>query len=227
MIDEDAPREPGKVKGEACPEHEHLTINGLATFHCVESSYCDHQSVLTMTNMKPLVLCFCLQAIVVMITIPVSHCRTFLPNNGNLIDSTCKKTPNYNLCLQYLKASPGSSSADVSGLALIMVKVMKAKVNDGLKRIHDLQKGGAGPNLKKALSSCADSYNSVLTTDIPEATEALQKGNPKFAQDGANDAANEANYCEEDFSGHSPLTQQNNALHDSAAITSAIIRLLL
>ncbi|BAT97698.1 hypothetical protein VIGAN_09121900 [Vigna angularis var. angularis] len=51
--------------------------------------------------------------------------------------------------------------------------------------------------------------------------------NPKFAEDGANDAANEATFCESDFSGNSPLTKQNNAMHDVTAITAAIARLLL
>jgi len=180
-----------------------------------------------MTNLKSLILCFFLQAIVVMVTIPASQCRTFLPNNENLIESTCKKTPNYNLCLQSLKASPGSSTADVSGLALIMVNVMKAKANDALKTIHDLQREGAGAKQRRALSSCDSKYKAVLIADVPQATEALKKGNPKFAEDGANDAANEAKYCESDFSGNSPLTKQNNAMHDVAAVTAAIVRLLL
>ncbi|KAK7264742.1 hypothetical protein RJT34_32352 [Clitoria ternatea] len=181
-----------------------------------------------MTNFKPLILFFCLQAVLVMISIPASHSRTILPNDEKLIESTCKKTPNYNVCLQSLKANPGSSGADVRGLAQIMVKVMKAKANDALKKIHELQRvGGAGPNQKRALISCADKYNAILVADVPQATEALQKGDPKFAEDGANDAANEATYCESDFAGKSPLTKYNNDMHDVATVTAAIVRLLL
>lgn len=107
---------------------------------------------------------------------------------------------------------------------------MKAKANYALKRIQELQRVGAGPNKqRRALSSCVDKYKTVLIADVPQATEALQKGDPKFAEDGANDAANEATYCETDFSaaGNSPLTKQNNAMHDVAAVTAAIVRLLL
>ncbi|KAJ1418669.1 Pectinesterase inhibitor domain [Sesbania bispinosa] len=110
------------------------------------------------------------------------------------------------------------------GLAQIMVKVMKARANDALNKIHELQRVGAGPKQKRALSSCASKYNAILIADIPQATEALQKGDPKFAEDGANDAANEATYCESDFSGKSPLTKQNNAMHDVAAVTASIVR---
>lgn len=180
-----------------------------------------------MTNFQPLILFFCLQAIVFMISIPTSQSRTIGLNDEKLIENTCKRTPNYNVCLQSLKSSPGSSSADVTGLAQIMVKVMKAKANDALKRIHELQRVETGPKQRRALSSCADKYKAVLIADVPEATEALQKGDPKFAEDGANDAANEATYCESDFSGNSLLTKQNNAMHDVAAVTAAIVRLLL
>ncbi|XP_027333209.1 cell wall / vacuolar inhibitor of fructosidase 1-like [Abrus precatorius] len=180
-----------------------------------------------MTNLKPLILSFFLQTILLMISTPGSHCRTLLPNDEKTIENTCKKTPNYSVCLQSLKANPGSSGADVNGLAQIMVKVMKAKANDGLKKIHELQRLGAGPTQRKALSSCADKYKAILIADIPQATEALQKGDPKFAEDGANDAANEATYCESDFSGKSPLTSQNNAMHAVSAVTAAIVRQLL
>ena len=108
-----------------------------------------------------------------------------------------------------------------------MVNVIKAKAYDTLKIIHDLQKKGGRPKQQEALSSCASKYNTVLVADVAQATEALLKGNPKFAENGANDAANEATYCESDFSGNSPLTKQNNAMHDVAAVTAAIVRLLL
>lgn len=160
-----------------------------------------------------------------MISIPATHSRTFIPNDEKLIENTCKRTPNYNICLQSLKTNPGSSGADVNGLAQIMVKVMKAKATETLHKIHELQRVGAGH--KQALSSCASKYRAILIADIPQATEALQKGDPKFAEDGANDAANEATYCESDFSGKSLLTKQNNAMHDVAAVTAAIVRLLL
>jgi pectinesterase inhibitor-like protein len=181
------------------------------------------------TNFKPLTFCLCLQAIFLIISIPTTHSRsTFLAKDEkvlSLIENTCKKTPNYNICLQSLKANSGSSVADVTGLAQIMVKVMKAKANDGLNKIHQLQRLGNGA--RKALNSCGDKYRAILVADIPQAIEALEKGDPKFAEDGANDAANEATYCENEFNGKSPLTKQNNAMHDVASVTAAMVRQLL
>ncbi|XP_058730269.1 cell wall / vacuolar inhibitor of fructosidase 1-like [Vicia villosa] len=183
-----------------------------------------------MTNLKPLTLFFFLQAIILITSIPTTYSRNTFPLNdeklSSLIENTCKKTPNYNICIQSLKQNSGSSVADVTGLAQIMVKVMKAKANDGLNKIHQLQRvrnGGA----RKVLSSCGDKYRAILVADIPQAIEALEKGDPKFAEDGANDAANEASYCESEFNGKSPLTIQNNAMHDVSVVTAAMVRQLL
>ncbi|KAI9123291.1 hypothetical protein K1719_006180 [Acacia pycnantha] len=156
-------------------------------------------------------------------------CVTSSLNDANLIQQTCKHTPNQALCLQYLKSDPRSSDADISGLALIMVDAMKAKANQALAKIHrELQRKSLSDSEKQALSSCAEQYRAVLIADVPEAIAALQKGDPKFAEDGANDAALEANSCESGFSyGKSPLTQENHALHDIAQVTAAIVRNLL
>ncbi|XP_058730215.1 cell wall / vacuolar inhibitor of fructosidase 1-like [Vicia villosa] len=153
-------------------------------------------------------------------------CTTLAVSGANIVEQTCSKTPNSALCIQFLNADPKSSTADVTGLALIMVGVIKNKADIAVNKINQLG-GSIPPNQKAALTSCADKYNAILVADIPQATEALQKGNPKFAVDGANDAVIEANGCENGFSGNSPLTAENNVVRDASAITSAIASLLL
>ena len=66
-----------------------------------------------------------------------------------------------------------------------------------------------------------------MAYNVPNAISALQKGDPKFAEEAANDAANEANDCENGFSGKSQLTTENNVMHDASVITSAIVKILL
>ncbi|MED6145646.1 hypothetical protein PIB30_027213 [Stylosanthes scabra] len=179
-----------------------------------------------MTNLKTITMFFFFLIYVTSLS-SIIHCRTLIiPNGESLMESTCRRTPNYNVCIQSLKANPASSNADVNGLAQIMVKVMTSKANDAINMIHQLQRSGSSSQ-KKALSSCASKYNAILIGDIPQATEALQKGDPKFAEDGSNDAANEATFCENEFNGKSPLTKQNNAMHDVSVVTAAIVRNLL
>ncbi|CAK7325275.1 unnamed protein product [Dovyalis caffra] len=154
----------------------------------------------------------------------VSQC-TIVQSDANLIRQICKRTPNSNLCVTSLLSDRKSSTADVNGLALIMVGVLKAKSTSTLNLIN--QKLKKSPALKQPLTSCARKYGAILTGDIPQATEALQKGDPKFAESGANDAAIEADTCEAGFKGRSPITASNKLVHDISGVTAAIVRNLL
>ncbi|OIW20496.1 hypothetical protein TanjilG_13562 [Lupinus angustifolius] len=154
-------------------------------------------------------------------------CTVVISTNANLIEETCKKTPNHDLCVHHLQADPHSSDADVTGLALIMVNVIKTKANTSLTKIHQLLQGNPQPGQKEALNSCSGRYNAILVADVPQAIAALKKGDPKFAVNSANDAAIEATSCEKSFSGKSPLTNDNNSMNDVAAVTAAIVKILL
>ncbi|XWS14230.1 hypothetical protein CRYUN_Cryun36dG0105300 [Craigia yunnanensis] len=135
-----------------------------------------------------------------------------LPNN--LIETTCKQTPFFNLCVSTLQSDPRSSTADVAGLAHIAADSVNAKATATLNQITGLLKSAKDPNLQKALQSCVDSYNTIVKADIPVAIEAIVKGNPKFAVQSATDAANEAQDCEKSFANppKSPVSDSNKAM---------------
>ncbi|GAU19171.1 hypothetical protein TSUD_89360 [Trifolium subterraneum] len=192
-----------------------------------------------MKMLKPLAFLI----LVVCTTFVVTECRNIQPNDANLIEQTCKKTPNYAICIKYLNSDPKARSADVTGLALIMVNVMKNNANIAVNKIHQLIEKSP-PSQKTTLNSCASKYNAIVVADIPSAIEALKKGNPKhadipsaiealkkgnpkFAEQGANDAAIEANSCENGFSGKSPLSAENLDMLTASGITAAIVRNLL
>ncbi|KAL2459358.1 Cell wall/vacuolar inhibitor of fructosidase 1 [Forsythia ovata] len=144
----------------------------------------------------------------------------------NLIETTCRNTPNYQLCISTLSANPGSINTDVTGLGLIMVDAVKTKAKETSNAIKKLK--GSQPELRNALSDCAGRYNAILEADVPEAVEALIKGDPKFAEDGMADSSLEAVVCEESFKQvTSPLTVLNNAVRDLSDVARAIIRILL
>lgn len=46
-------------------------------------------------------------------------------SEANMIEQTCKETPDFNLCVSLLDSDPRGSSADTSGLALILVDKIK------------------------------------------------------------------------------------------------------
>ena len=169
----------------------------------------------------------CLPAFIFLIQLvfhPICHCKVFFPMDANLIDQTCRKTPNYNLCVSSLKSDPRSKSADVRGLALVMVNVLKTKATTTLKRINELLKKTPRDD---SLKDCHHMYLTILQADVVVANEAITLGDPKFAEESMNDAGGDAEDCEDDFKGGSPLTQLNKDVTNVADVAAAIVRILL
>ncbi|CAH9120457.1 unnamed protein product [Cuscuta epithymum] len=148
-------------------------------------------------------------------------------DGGGLIGATCKNTPNYTLCFDTLSSDPKASKGDLTTLALIMVDAVKSKANQTAAVISGLRPGGSKP--AAALKECAFQYKVILTVSVPEAVEALTKGDPKFAEDGVVGSASCAAACETAFTtaGKSPLTDLNKAVQDLSDVARAIIRNLL
>ncbi|EOY17136.1 Cell wall / vacuolar inhibitor of fructosidase 1, putative isoform 1 [Theobroma cacao] len=164
--------------------------------------------------------------------IPPISAEAFRPTLllGNLIERTCRQTPFYDLCVWSLKTNPESRNADVKKLARIMVdSVLKNKASDTLDLIDELLQDGftLDPALHKALSSCAERYSVIIGGDVPEIIEALETGDYKFAERGTNDAAMEANSCEVEFPGKSPLTHMNKVVHDVSVVAASIVKIIL
>ncbi|KAI3822336.1 hypothetical protein L1987_09925 [Smallanthus sonchifolius] len=146
----------------------------------------------------------------------------------SLIESTCRATPSYNLCMSTLLTNPKSSTGDVSELGLIMVGATKAKATRAIQQIKSVYR--SRPDLRRALNECAQMYIAVVQADVPSAVQALDGGQPKFAEDGMADTAVEAQACERSFieRGHkSPLTKMNKDIENVANVARAIIRMLL
>ncbi|KAL6503326.1 hypothetical protein OROGR_025249 [Orobanche gracilis] len=143
-----------------------------------------------------------------------------------LIETTCKHTTKYQLCVDTIRADPKSAGADVAGLGLIVVEAVKAKSKVALYAAKKLLR--SRPELAKPLQECIDVYKAVIEADYPEAVQSI-RGNPKFAENGMADVAVEADDCEGAFEGmgKSPLTAVNSAVRDLAVVARAIIRNLL
>ncbi|KAI3687645.1 hypothetical protein L1987_81345 [Smallanthus sonchifolius] len=121
-----------------------------------------------------------------------------------------------------LLTNPKSSTGDVSDLGLIMVSATKAKSTRAIQQIKSLY--------RRALNECAQMYIAVIQADVPSAMQALDGGQPKFAEDGMADTAVEAQACERSFIEHgqkSPLTKMNKDIENVANVARAIIRMLL
>ncbi|XP_065860189.1 cell wall / vacuolar inhibitor of fructosidase 1-like [Euphorbia lathyris] len=151
--------------------------------------------------------------------------RNLAQTDANIVDQTCKQTPHYDLCLKFLNSDPRSSTADVTGLALILMDLLKNETTKSVQFVKQLR--GKRPDLEKPLKSCDSDYDAILTADVP-AIQALELGNPRFAEDGMNDVDIEATSCENEFGIEiSPLFDSNKLLTDISHVAAAIIRQLL
>ncbi|KAF3657138.1 putative cell wall / vacuolar inhibitor of fructosidase 1-like [Capsicum annuum] len=158
----------------------------------------------------------------------ISTLKTSNNNNNNLVETTCKNTPNYNLCIKTLLSDERSTSSDITTLALIVVDAIKVKANQALEIISTLRSSSPPEAWRIPLKDCAFSYKVILTVSLPEAIEALTKGNPKFAEDGMVGCFGVSQDCEENFKRSiSPLTGLNTAVHELSGVGRAIIRNLL
>ncbi|KAE8730966.1 Poly(A) polymerase, putative isoform 1 [Hibiscus syriacus] len=172
------------------------------------------------------VICFSLLHLIFSFTFSPVNSRE---NGASLIDTTCKTTPFYNLCVSALQSDPHSSSADIPGLAQIGANKVKAKATATLRQITALLKEAKDQSLKKALLDCLDYYNAIVDYDVPTAIDAVVKGDPKFGLRGLNDAANEALACERRFEKQPkfPIEGDNKVVHDLSTVASSIVALML
>ncbi|KAL1215426.1 Cell wall / vacuolar inhibitor of fructosidase 2 [Cardamine amara subsp. amara] len=80
-------------------------------------------------------------------------------SNTTMIESTCKSTHYYDLCVSALKSDPRSCVADTKGLAAIMVGVgMTNATSTATYLAGNLTSATKDPILKKVLQDCAEKY---------------------------------------------------------------------
>ncbi|KAI3423327.1 PMEI domain-containing protein [Psidium guajava] len=146
----------------------------------------------------------------------------------DLIEQTCRLTPFYDLCISSLRSHPRSGAADVRGLALIMAGSVLATANSTLGRIQEMLGQPHDPEWERPLADCAELYIPVVKYTLPQAIDALGKGQLGFAVYGLSDAGKEAEACEKNFSGQggSPVTEVNQLVRNSVEVALAIIKIL-
>ncbi|CAN1813639.1 Cell wall / vacuolar inhibitor of fructosidase 1 [Linum perenne] len=147
------------------------------------------------------------------------------------ITDTCKKTPNFKVCVSAALSNPrGLKAGNVEELALVIIDVVQAKATVAYNQIKKLL--ATKPDLKKPLSECAQEYHVVIHEDHDEAVEAVTKGDPKFGEDAMADSALTPDSCKDTFEQYkkaflAKLTQPSNVVQETANVARALIRMLL
>ncbi|XP_044497841.1 cell wall / vacuolar inhibitor of fructosidase 1-like [Mangifera indica] len=134
-----------------------------------------------------------------------------------LIEKTCKATSHYDLCVKTLQSEPGSSRADVKGLAYIAARAL---FNQGMATWHKIYEM---VQKTKDLDTCLKAYTTITVDDMNQAFSGLTTGNPKKAINGFSDVPEQTEKCEKSFR-KSPFTSDNKLVNDLAEVVIAIVK---
>ncbi|GMI93718.1 cell wall / vacuolar inhibitor of fructosidase 1, CELL WALL / VACUOLAR INHIBITOR OF FRUCTOSIDASE 1 [Hibiscus trionum] len=148
-------------------------------------------------------------------------------NDTSLIETTCKATPFYNLCVLALESDPHSSSTNVPGLAITGANILKVNSNATLTQITSLLKEAEDRSVKKALLECVEYYNAIIEHDVRVVINTARTNVPRYGRDAMNDAANEALACERSFKNQPHAPHLPRYVHNLSVVVSSIITLLL
>ncbi|KAE8009927.1 hypothetical protein FH972_006332 [Carpinus fangiana] len=77
---------------------------------------------------------------------------------ADLVDDVCMRTDFPAICTSTLRSDPGSASADVKGLARIVLPVVLTKTNETFAQVQNLLGQTSEPVLKAMLSDCSNDY---------------------------------------------------------------------
>ncbi|XP_033511010.1 pectinesterase inhibitor-like [Nicotiana tomentosiformis] len=151
------------------------------------------------------------------------------PSLGDLIDDVCRKSSDYKLCVESLRANPKSSSADQKGLTRIMLQLSLAKAKNIYNEVLILLQQTKEVVLKQCLQICKDNYDEAVD-DITSSIEYLDANEFFFARSFAIDATDDSSSCEESFAEppirKSPLKPKSDDFLHFVETTVSLINLL-
>ncbi|WCJ23275.1 Plant invertase/pectin methylesterase inhibitor superfamily protein [Euphorbia peplus] len=147
----------------------------------------------------------------------------------DLIKNTCKKTPDYDLCVSTLQADSRSSNTSIEGLASIVANVTLLNATEILNYTRELIDDNSDEELERRLAYCAEVYISLEQDVLPQAINALANGQFGFAKYGISEAGDEVHECEKKIpeSFKPPLNEMNRIMQNLCDVCVAIIDILL
>ncbi|CAI9094408.1 OLC1v1030140C1 [Oldenlandia corymbosa var. corymbosa] len=148
----------------------------------------------------------------------------FLPlGTSDLMETTCQKTRNPELCEYILRHDPRSyePNADLKVLTLVVIDSLISKTDYTLKAIKQMLIDR--PELKIPLDECGNQFALIRNFYIRDAIVAVNSGNPKLGEDMMFSVNDAAHLCDAAFKPNpSPFVNINAIFYDIADITSAM-----
>ncbi|KAJ4873662.1 Plant invertase/pectin methylesterase inhibitor superfamily protein [Raphanus sativus] len=154
-------------------------------------------------------------------------------SSDDLIDTVCKQTPFCDLCEACLRPLTPSPS-DPKSLASAMANVVLGNMTDTLSYIQSLIRHSNDPAAERALAQCAELYRPVVRFNIPQAIEAMQRGEFGFALYVLGDAEKQTDSCQKrinstmaDDESSVALTTRNQLVKNLCDVAISVIKSLM
>ncbi|RID80348.1 hypothetical protein BRARA_A03018 [Brassica rapa] len=154
-------------------------------------------------------------------------------SSDDLIDTICKATPFFDLCEASLRPlSP--SPPDTKSIASAMANVVLGNMTDTLGYIQSLIRHSQDPAAERALAQCAELYRPVVRFNIPQAIEAMGRGEFGFAMYVLGDAQKQSDSCQKwinsagaDDESSVPLTARNKLVKNLCDVEISVIKSIM
>ncbi|KAF8097343.1 hypothetical protein N665_0290s0002 [Sinapis alba] len=154
-------------------------------------------------------------------------------SSDDLIDTVCKETPFCDLCEASLRPLTPSPS-DPKSLASAMANIVLGNITDTLSYIQSLIRHSHDPAAERALAQCAELYRPVVRFNIPQAIEAMQRGEFGFSLYVLGDAEKQTDSCQKrinstmaDDENSVALTARNQLVKNLCDVAISVIKFLM
>ncbi|XP_050365617.1 uncharacterized protein LOC126784177 [Argentina anserina] len=119
------------------------------------------------------------------------------PVGGNVLEQACQFAKNKETCINTLKKDPNSQGADLTGLALIALRLAAANAAEVESHLRTLLQKNApmSPEIQQGVSDCAETYSDA-NGQLDDSTAALSEKNFNDIITWVKIAVADSEYCQ-------------------------------
>ncbi|KAK1592983.1 hypothetical protein Q3G72_033896 [Acer saccharum] len=157
-----------------------------------------------------------------------SLARLHVQVSSGEINDICSKTFNPSYCVELLKSTPKTATADLKGLAKIILDLARSNATKTLDQIHSLIPKTTDHRLKESYQACSEHYDNAIG-DLNEAESDFKQGDYFGMNIQASGALDEAGDCHDENEGlpaDPSLRKGNQDLENICEIILVVANLL-
>ena len=207
----------------------HFWLNGFSNLHLYVTS--NNSLAVEKKYIQKMKICMWVVTVFILCLILHQFSLSATVKAANLVQETCNKTRYSDVCLETLKSDPNSKTADVKGLARIMLKHGLAYSKDTYARVNKMFNETKDPIMKSCLHVCSEIYSLSVEVNFPHAITALENNDYRESSRILDSAYDDPETCNDAFVERPviktpPFTDRNNYLEKMIDVACTIVNSL-